>query len=125
ARPRPSPAGLAPGRGDEHGGDREARRHARRGDVRGGRGAAVRVRGETAGRDQGPAARAPGRRGDGGLVRPARQLLAPVWHATWWKDCFQPSSSGSALSSATVLEIEPFIFEIEARTCVDAFTISL
>ncbi len=68
ARPRPSPAGLAPGRGDEHGGDREARGHARGGDVRGRRGAPVRVRGEAAGRDQGSAARAPGRRGGSCVV---------------------------------------------------------
>jgi hypothetical protein len=57
---------------------------------------------------------------------PTRQALATVLHAgTCWKDCFQPSSSGSALSSDTVLEISAFIFEIEARTCADAFVISL
>ena len=82
ARPRPSPAGLAPGRGDEHGGDREARRHARGGDVRGGRGAAVRVRGEAAGRDQGSAARAAGRRGGSRLVT-ARGGNLPAVHWVW------------------------------------------
>ena len=46
------------------GGAREARHHARGGDVRGRRGAPLRVRGEAARRDQGPAARAArGRRG--------------------------------------------------------------
>ena len=46
---------------------REARDHARGGDVPGGRGAAVRVRGEAPGRDQGAAPRAERARRDGGV----------------------------------------------------------
>ncbi len=52
----------AEGRGHERRGDREARRDARGGDVRGGRGASLRVRGEAARRDQGPPPGAPSRR---------------------------------------------------------------
>ena len=49
-------------------GAREARDHARGGDVRRRRGAALRVRGEAARRDQGSAARADGARRAGGLT---------------------------------------------------------
>ena len=56
--------GADEGRGDVARGPREARRHARRGDVPRRRGAAVRVRGEASRRDQGPAARPAGVRAD-------------------------------------------------------------
>ena len=46
ARPRQAPARPAPGRGHVERGAREARRHARGGDVRRGRGAPLRVRGQ-------------------------------------------------------------------------------
>ena len=48
-----APAPRAQGRGHAAGGDREARRHARGGDVRGCGGASLRVRGEAPRRDQG------------------------------------------------------------------------
>jgi excinuclease ABC subunit B len=57
-RPRPSQARPAGG-GDVARGAREARGHARGGDVRRGRGAPLRVRGQAARRDQGAPARAP------------------------------------------------------------------
>ena len=64
ARAAARPVEAAPrrreGRGDVARGAREARDRARGGDVRGGGGAAVRVRGEAAGRDQGAPARAHG-----------------------------------------------------------------
>ena len=53
-----APAREVGGRGHERRGAREARRHARGGDVRGRRGAPLRVRGQAARRDQGAAARA-------------------------------------------------------------------
>ena len=56
------------GRGDVARGAREARRHARGGDVPRRRGAAVRVRREAPRRDQGPAARPAGARADRGVA---------------------------------------------------------
>src|SRR5256886_8963031 len=60
----PAPPRRPQGRGHEYRGAREARDHARGGDVHGRGGAAVRVRGQAPRRDQGPAAR--GARSDAG-----------------------------------------------------------
>ena len=68
--PGEAPPGPAPGRGHDERGAREARRHARGGDVRGGRGAPLRVRRQAPRRDQGPPPRAPGGRRARRVARP-------------------------------------------------------
>ena len=83
--PGQAPAEGPEDRGPEHGRAREARRHARGGDVRRRGGAAVRIRREAPRRDQGAPARAHGRRRDSGLVgwgllrRPSSRR-ARRWH---------------------------------------------
>ena len=97
-RAGPPPPWQGQGGGPEPGRDGEARDHARGGDVRGGRGAALRVCGQAARRDQGAA---PGADGPLRLVV-ERPGLAPPW-ASHEVECarWRSSASTSAARSPT------------------------
>ena len=89
--PGQAPPGPAPGRGHDERGAREARRHARGGDVRGRRGAPLRVRRQAPRRDQGPPPRAPGGRRarlawprKGEVWRFRSFLPGNSWVSLWW-----------------------------------------
>ena len=84
ARPGQAPPRPAPGRGHVERGAREARRHARGGDVRGRRGASLRVRRQAPRRDQGPPPRAPGGRRARVARRNRQFLLGRSWVSLWW-----------------------------------------